>query len=170
MTFNSQTARFRILGDFTARKHLMTTNILLQVVSHVDPSNNFHACMAALFLVAFFSFLRISNLVPRTLSEISHNNPIFLQCSSIRFHLHGAVVSVTRTTTLQFKQRLLEIPVPIIPGSPLCPVSALRNYHSRFPPESHFPLFGLYISDEYQPILAHHYATFIQKSCFSSGP
>ena len=84
----------------------------------MDPSNNLYICMVALFLVAFFSLLRISNLVPCMLNEISKNNLIFLQRSSIRFPPRAALsFVVTRTETLQFKQRLLEIPLPIIPGS-----------------------------------------------------
>ena len=153
----------RILGDFTTRKHPVTTDIL-QVVSHMDPSKNLHVCMAAPFLVAFFSFLRISKLAPRTLNEISHNKPIFLQYCSIQFHPCGTVVSVTSTTILQLKQRMLKIPLPLTPECPLCPVSALRNYLSRVPAESHFPLFGLYVNDQYQPILAHQYTTLIKKA------
>ena len=147
----------RLLGDFTARKHAMSVDILLQISRHFDPGNVFHTCMAALFLVAFFSFLRISNLVPRTLGDISHHSPLFLRRSSVKFSARGAVLSVTRTKTLQFNQRILEIPLPPIPGSPLCPVSALSAYLQRVPAEPFSPLFGVYINNQYQPILAHHY-------------
>ena len=109
----------RLLGDVTARKHAMTVDILLQILPHLDSGNIFHTCMAALFLAAFFSFLRISNLVPRTLRDISNPHPFFLKRSDVRFSPRGAVLSVARTKTLQFNQRLLDIPLPIIPGSRL---------------------------------------------------
>ena len=125
--------------------------------------------MAALFLVAFFSFLRISNLVPRTQRDISHHNPLYLKRSSVRFSSRGAVLLVTRTKTLQFNQRTLEIPLPFIPGSPLCPVSALRTYLQCVPAEPFSPLFGLCINGQYQPILAHHYTSFIKRAVSSIG-
>ena len=135
----------------------MSVDILLQISRQFDPGNVFHTCMAALFLVAFFSFLQISNLVPRTLGDLSHHSPLFLRRSSVKFSARGAVLSVTRTKTLQFSQRILEIPLPLIPGSPLCPVSALSAYLQRVPAEPFSPLFGVYINNQYQPILAHHY-------------
>lgn len=95
----------RLLSDVTARKHAMTVDILLQILPHLDPGNIFHTCMAALFLVAFFYFLRISNLVPRTLRDISNPHPLFLKRSDVRFSPRGAVLSVARTKTLQFNQR-----------------------------------------------------------------
>lgn len=159
----------RLLGDFTARKHAMSVDILLQISRQFDPGNVFHTCMAALFLVAFFSFLRISNLVPRTLGDLSHHSPLFLRRSSVKFSARGAVLSVTRTKTLQINQRILEIPLPLIPGSPLCPVSALSAYLQRVPAEPFSPLFGVYINNQYQPILAHHYNSFVKRAVSSLG-
>ena len=120
--------------------------------------------MAALFLVAFFSFLRISNLVPRSLRDISNPHPLFLKRSNVRFSPRGVVLSVARTKTLQFTQRYLEIPLPMIPGSPVCPVSALPLYIHRVPAEPYLPLFGLYVNNQYRPILAHHYTSFIKRA------
>ena len=82
----------------------MSVDILLPISRQFDADDVFHTCIPALFLVAFFSFLRISNLVPRTLSDLSHRSPLFLKRSSVRFSSRGAVLSVTRTKTLQFKQ------------------------------------------------------------------
>ena len=61
----------RILGDCVARKEPITIEILFKLFSQFDFNNHLHVCMRALFLVAFFSFLRISNLVPYKLSEIA---------------------------------------------------------------------------------------------------
>ena len=48
----------RILGDCVARKEPITTEILFKLFSQFDFNNHLHVCMHALFLVAFFSFLR----------------------------------------------------------------------------------------------------------------
>ena len=146
----------RLLGDVTGCKHAMTVDILLPILPHLDSGNIFHTCMAVLFLVTFFSFLRLSNLVPRTLRDISNSHPLFLKRSDVCFSPRGVVLSVARMKTLQFNQRLLEIPLLIIPRTPLCPVSALCIYLHHVAAEPYLPLFGLYINNHYQPILAHH--------------
>jgi len=67
----------RILGDFVARKKPITVEILLKLFRLFDFNNHLYLCMRALFLVAFFSFLRISNLVPYKLSDIGDPQACF---------------------------------------------------------------------------------------------
>ena len=71
------------LGDYVARKEPITIDILLRVFSFFDFSNPLHICMRALFLVAFFSFLRISNLVPYTLADVRDPKGCYLRLSSV---------------------------------------------------------------------------------------
>ena len=61
----------RFLGSAPARKSPITPTLLLQMVSLLDPGNPLQAAMRALFLVAFFSFLRKSNLVVQSARVIS---------------------------------------------------------------------------------------------------
>ena len=91
------------------------------VISLLDLSNPLHICMRALFLVAFFSFLRISNLVPYTLADVRDPKGCYLRLSSVTFTAQGVLLRVTRTKTIQFRQRELDIPLPYIPRSPLDP-------------------------------------------------
>ena len=70
MTFTSPQAVHRILGDRVVPNPPITVEILLQLFRLFDLGDHLHVCMCALFLVAFFSFLRISNLVPYKLSDI----------------------------------------------------------------------------------------------------
>ena len=39
----------------------------------------------------------------------------------------SALLTVRHTKTLQFFNRLIQVPLPHIPSSPLCPISALQN-------------------------------------------
>ena len=75
----------RILGDCIARKEPITINILFKLFNHFDYNNPLHVCMRALFLVAFSSFLRISNLVPYKLSEIGDPRACYLTPSYSHF-------------------------------------------------------------------------------------
>ena len=77
----------RILGDCVARKEPITTEILFKLFCQFDFSNHSHVCMRALFLVVFFSFLRISNLVPFKLSEIADPQACHLTPANV--HVKG---------------------------------------------------------------------------------
>ena len=102
----------RLLDDYVARKEPITIDILLRVFSLFEFSNPLHICMRALFLVAFFSFLRISNLVPYTLADDRDPKGCYLRLCSVTLTTQGALLRVTHTKTIQFQQRVLEIPLP----------------------------------------------------------
>ena len=125
-----------------------------------------HACF---ILVAFFSFLHISNLVPYKLSEIGDPQACFLKLSSVTFTPQGALLRITCTKTLQFQERALEIPLPLIPGSPLCPVTALRQYLASVQLSPSSPLFVCQSRGSDRPILAHQYNAFIKMSLSAIG-
>lgn len=158
----SKRAVRRLLGDYIARKEPITIDILLRVLSLFNLRYPLHICMRALFLVAFFSFLRISNLVPYTLSSLRDPRAKHLRQSSVSFTSQGAILRVTCTKTIQFRQRVLEIPLPSIPGSPLCPVTALQQYLAAIPCNPAWPLFVIHARGTYQPVLAHQHNAFIK--------
>ena len=81
--------------------------------------------MWAWFLVAFFTFLRKSNLVPDVADRISTKVPLR---ADLEFSPQGASLHIKTSKTIQYQQRSLSIPLPCIPGSPLCPVRALRRH------------------------------------------
>ncbi|XP_044165015.1 uncharacterized protein LOC122948955 [Acropora millepora] len=65
----------RLLGTAPFRKLPITPNLLLSMARLVNLGNPLHAAMWALFLVAFFSFLRKSNLVAASPSTLSDKLP-----------------------------------------------------------------------------------------------
>ena len=115
----------RFLGVAPARKLAITPILLLRMVSMFDATQPLQAAMRALFLVAFFSFLQKSNLVVPSAHVISPKVPWRLD-----FHMsqHRAFLNIRATKTIQFFQRALCVPLPSIPGSPLCPVAALEHH------------------------------------------
>ena len=82
----------------------ITVDILLRIFQSFQPRNVFHACMHAAFLVPFFSFPSISNLVPYTLSKVHSSTSFFLRRRDITFTASGAYLKVFRTKTIQFRQ------------------------------------------------------------------
>ena len=123
--------------------------------------------MHAAFLVAFFSFLRISNLVPYTLASCQSNNAYFLKRADVSFTVSGVVLRVYRTKTIQFKQHALAIPLPFIPNSVLCPVTALQTYFHAVPSQASSPLFVVNHCDSLKPLLAAQFNRFL-KSCVAA--
>ena len=79
----------------------------------------------------FFLFLRKPNLTVTSLTgfDLTHH----LCHANIKFSSHGAVLRSKWSKTLQHRDRLLFVPLPSIPGSPLCPVSAIMQYFARVP-------------------------------------
>ena len=136
--------------------------MLLSMIALFNLANPLHAAMWALFSVAFFSFLRKSNLVadsPRVTSDKLPRRRDFVLTSE------GAFLKIRATKTIQFSQRILTIPLPFIPRSPLCPVSALRN-HFRL---NNIALSDLFFSIKYstsllrRQITSRLFASFLSK-------
>ena len=124
--------------------------------------------MWALFLVAFFTFLRKSNLVPDVASRISSKVPLR---AHLVFDSHGATLHIAASKTIQYQQRSLSIPLPLIPGSPLCPVTALRHHLRLNPGPSTAPLFSVVCSPSQQlsPLTSRHFCFFIFKVISALG-
>jgi hypothetical protein len=147
----------RFLGLSPARKQPITPRMLCRMALLFDKDRPLHAAMLALFLVAFFSFLRKSNLVPDSIQVISPKVP---SRSDLSFSAHGATLHIRATKTIQCFQRSLAIPLPAIPNSPLCPVTALNNHFRLNPVPAAQPLFSFQAADPLRPLQPLTYSQF----------
>ncbi len=77
----------------------------------------------AVCLVAFFSFLRKSNLLPPSLAGFDTRR--HLRREDFTVHSWGLALSIRWSKTIQFSERCFSIPLPLLPGHPLCPVQAV---------------------------------------------
>ena len=92
-----------------------------------------------LYLLSFFSFLRLSNLVPHSCTGFS---PLkHLARGDIIFKPGKILVLVKWSKTMQNNNQVKLISVPRIAGSPLCPVRAISNLLTLTPKGSNLPLF-----------------------------
>ena len=84
---------------------------------------------------------------------------------------NGALLHIRATKTIQFFQRVLSIPLPIIPGLHLCPVMALI-YHLRLnlvgPSDSLFSVRSP-SAQSMQPITYYHFSKFLAKVITALG-
>ena len=132
------------------QKHPITPPILMDIRHHLDTSLPSHSALWALFCTAFFSFLRKSNLVVALVGSFDPSRQLTRQ--DIKFTASRAILRIRWTKTLQHKGGILLIPLPSIPGSALCPVSALGNYFTLVPASPTAPLFCLSMASGCRPI------------------
>ena len=120
-------------------------------------------------MLAFFTFFWKSNLFP---SSATHFDPQRnLTRSDIQLFPSFGLVSVTRTKTLQYKERTLSIPIPRIPHSLLCSVSALEHYFNTIPmPNSQLhPLFMFKNGSTLHTFTYHHFVNILRHKLSSLG-
>ena len=103
----------------------------------------------AAFLLLYFSFLKISNLVPHLISTF---NPLEqLTREDIIFGPPGAHVIIKWSKTLQAKNTVRILKIPSLGASPLCPVSALRTLLTMTPLGEDKPLFQVKYKRQWVP-------------------
>ena len=158
----------RFLGAAPARKLAITPILLSRMVSLFDATQPLQAAMRALFLVAFFSFLRKSNLV---VPSARVNSPKVPRRSDFHMSQHGAFLNIHATKTIQFFQRALCVPLPSIPGSPLCPVAALQHHLRLNAVRPSDPLFSVLSSADHitRPLTFRHFSSFLARVVAALG-
>ena len=90
-----------------------------------------------IYLLSFFSFLRISNLVPHAKSLFSPSR--HLTPEDIFFQHTTAVILVKWSKTLQFNNEIKLLHIPMLHND-LCPVAALKNILAIIPHTRNQPL------------------------------
>ena len=81
-----------VMGDSVCITRPVTIDMLISFFHFLNWSRPLHVCMHAAFLVAFFSFLRISNLVTYKVSDLVSDKSYFLKRSDVSFIASGAVL------------------------------------------------------------------------------
>ena len=101
----------------------------------------------ALYLTCFFSFLRISNLLPHSIATCDCTRQLargdFIATEA------GAVLLLKWSKTIQDRKSTVTIPLPDLGQSPLCPIGALIH---TYPAMQNDPLFILPRTPHYIPL------------------
>lgn len=113
----------RVLGDVNTAKLPITPKILFSIFAILSFNDTKDVAFWAACLVAFFSFFRKSNLL--TPSATGFDPDRHLSRQNVIFQLDGVLLRISKSKTIQFAERHLDIPLPIIKNSPLCPAQAL---------------------------------------------
>ena len=121
------------------RKAPLTLLILLQFHAHFNVRDLSNLALWSAFVVGFFTFFRTAILVPSSLGKFSPHNALLR--GSVTFTGSGALLTVTRTKTRHSGNTALVVPIPRIPGSPLCHTLALSSLPRAVPASDTHPLF-----------------------------
>ena len=126
-----QVRRFKGIFDISALHSIIPTCLHLPLGFIYAP----------LFLLAFFAFLRLSNIVPTSPSSFS---PLVHLCrGDVIFHPTFATVVIKWSKTFQSGSQFSTVQVPSLGSPPLCPHSSLKAMFFKFPLPPNAPLFAV---------------------------
>jgi len=112
----------RTLGSPPRQTLPITIDLLQKLYTLLNLNSSMDASFWAICLVAFFGMFRKSHLLPS--SETSFDPTKQLTKADFAFTQWGMLITIRWSKTIQFRERVVEIPLPRIPGSALCPVKA----------------------------------------------
>ena len=122
------------------QKLALAPDVLLALCESLGSSTEAEVYKCA-FIVAFFSFLRRSNLVPDSVHSFDKHRHL---CRGDIFVEHDCLIILIKwSKTLQCHERVVTIPLASLPGHPLCPVSAYQTMLSKVPGKDNDPVFML---------------------------
>jgi hypothetical protein len=112
------------LGAEVFRKSAMTPELLMQLQLKSLPGSDDWVMVWAVTLAAFFGLLRISNvLAPSKEGFVLDKHLARRDFDEVG---DGFVVTLQWAKNNQFRERSPRVPLPHIPGHPLCPVTAVK--------------------------------------------
>ena len=101
------------------------------------------------FLIAFFGFLRISNLARHSVSAFDPFRNMTI--ADITFHSQSMQITIKWSKTLQYRDKVHIITLPKLKHSPLCPVKALKTAIKAYNPTPSESLFQVPSAGVWQP-------------------
>ena len=105
----------RVKGLTLNQKQPITPELLLRLHSNLDPTMSLDASFWAICLVAFYGIFRKSHLLPTAASQF---NPLKqLTKADFKIFPWGTLITIRWSKTIQFRERVVEIPLPAIPDS-----------------------------------------------------
>ena len=119
-------------------KAILTIPTLSSLILACD-SLSYAPVYKAAFLLAFFTFLRLSNIAPSSSSSFDPSRHILR--SDIVFGPPGAHIIIKWAKVMQASNKVHVVQIPSLPSSPLCPVKAIKNLLAFVPASKHYPLF-----------------------------
>ena len=120
------------------RRSTLDVHLLTQIV-HTCHFFKFPHIFTSLYLLCFFSFLRLSNILPHSVPTFDHTRQLaradYITTSD------GAILLIKWSKTIQNRKDIVTIPIPRLGDSPLCPIAAMDGMVRLYPVSDNEPLF-----------------------------
>ena len=123
--------------------------MLLDIIATTE-ALEFSEIFLSVYLLAFFSFLRLSNMVPHAKNGFDPSR--HLARGDVIFSDNEAIVLVKWSKTIQSRDKVVRVVIPKLPGSKLCPVTALSNMLRLVPGSNNDPLFAIFKANTWSPL------------------
>ena len=108
-----------------SQKHPISPSMLLQLHDWLHLESSFKLSFQAICFVAIFGIFRKSHLLP--MSPTSFDPRKQLTKADFKIFPWLVPIDICLSKTIQIREHVLEIPLPHIPCSPLCPTAAIIN-------------------------------------------
>ena len=145
----------------------ITPKLLARIHDVLDHKNSVHATMWCLCLSSFYTLARKSNMVPSSPGKF---DPTMQLCrSDVRVGSNGVIFTFKWTKTVQFGQRVLQIPVIAMPQSKLCVLNAFLNMVRLTPAARSDPAFLLPSASGLKPVSYPFFQKFIKTAISAIG-
>ena len=112
---------------------------LLEKIIKLCDHMQFPQLFKPLHLLMFFSFLKMSNILPQSINQFDFTR--HLARADVIFGITGAVLLIKWSKTIQNRRDFVTISLPDLAGSHMCPVSALKAMFQFFPGSNNSPVF-----------------------------
>ena len=157
----------RIYGDSVTQKLPITVEILRKIFRNIDFSDSFDKCFWAVCLVAFFSFLRKSNLLITSCSMFRKDRDLCR--GDLSFYVDYALIKIRHSKTIQYRERGLSIPIPRLRNSNLCPVSACCLSFLDAPCLPDQAAFQYRVNERIRPIIYSNFLSRLKRALSEEG-
>ena len=118
----------RLKGDNSSPKDPLLPSDLKKMFKYVVLSDHAQSVMWLIIVLAFCSMLRKSHFMSSSDDDQEH----LLRVADVRFEPWGCVLAINSSKTIQFGERLFEIPISFS-SPPLCAASLLKSYLENYP-------------------------------------
>ena len=144
----------------------MSPEILVAILPFFDFASPLHVACWSAYLLAFYMLARKSNLVPSSLGKFDVNRQLCrgdVVCGDL-----GLLVTLRWSKTNQFGQRSVQIPLPKIHGSVLCPWRAYRRLIRLVPAQLCEPLF-LFSTSPRKCVTSYYFVKILREVLTKAG-
>lgn len=126
------------LGDFVKQAACLSPAQLVNMSKHVKFANQREFMLWGAIVLSFRSLLRKSNILQDSLQFCSDH---VIRRKDILWTDYGCCLQVNCTKTLKYRDRVLQIPLKMVRGSPLCAVHYIRASIAMSPGGMDDPIF-----------------------------